>query len=57
MATLTSKTQEEGRAALEAPSATAHLAPNSLSEMGQNSLSAGGRLPALLGLPVIWYRP
>lgn len=57
MATVTSKTQTEGRAALGAPSATARLAPKSLSERGQYLLSAGGTPPSLLGLGVIRYCP
>lgn len=52
-----SKTQKEGRAALAAPSATAHLAPKYLSEVGQYLFTAGGAVPSLLGLGVIRYCP
>jgi len=57
VAAVVSKAQKEGRAALRAPSATACLAPKSLSEMGQYLLSTGGTLPSLLGLGVIRYCP
>lgn len=57
VAAVTSKTQKEGRAALGAPSATARLAPKSLSEMGQYLLSAGGTSPSLLRLGVTRYCP
>lgn len=54
VATVISKTQKEGRVALGSPSATARLAPKSLS---QYLLSAGGTSPSLLGLGVIRYCP